>query len=183
MSGSQVDYNNFSNLQAQCEAVSKKSLKDHIHNNQFSLRSNPNKFCNYVRKFYQTLSLVYVPRIQLFTKSTDQQMQYLIPQKKSCTYCTCAFLDISQAFDRVCHVVFLYILETFFPLSYYLILKMRYDLISHLTEKEFKIRYSTAMSGIASVNFLKCKIQARLLRGYHYKNNAPRGILHAIITQ
>lgn len=46
---SQIDYNNFSNLQAQCKSASKKFVNEHIKNIQISLTSNPTKFWNYVR--------------------------------------------------------------------------------------------------------------------------------------
>lgn len=61
-------------------------------------------------------------------------------------YCTCAFLDISQAFDRVWHQGLLYKLKSFLPTSYFLLFK------SYLSDRSFKICYGTATSEIASIN-------------------------------
>ncbi|KAF0738585.1 Uncharacterized protein FWK35_00025856, partial [Aphis craccivora] len=61
-------------------------------------------------------------------------------------YCTCAFLDISQAFDRVWHQGLLYKLKSFLPSSYFSLIK------SYLTDRSFKICFGTATSEIASIN-------------------------------
>jgi hypothetical protein len=61
-------------------------------------------------------------------------------------YCTCAFLDISQAFDRVWHQGLLYKLKSFLPSSYFSLIK------SYLTDRSFKICFGAATSEIASIN-------------------------------
>jgi hypothetical protein len=60
-------------------------------------------------------------------------------------YCTCVFLDISQAFDRVWHDGLLYKLKRFLPPAYYLIIK------SYLIERHFQIGYGSAFSDIAVI--------------------------------
>jgi len=70
-------------------------------------------------------------------------ISYSLEQK---LYCTCAFLDISQAFDRVWHDGLLYKLKRFLPPPYYLFIK------SYLTDRHFQIRYGSALSDIAAIN-------------------------------
>jgi hypothetical protein len=48
-------------------------------------------------------------------------------------YCSAAFLDISQAFDKVWHTGLLYKLRQSLPLNYYIILK------SHLNSRYFLV--------------------------------------------
>jgi len=55
-------------------------------------------------------------------------ISYALEQK---LYCTCVFLDISQAFDKVWHDSLLYKLKRFLPPVYYLIIK------SYLIERHF----------------------------------------------
>jgi hypothetical protein len=50
-------------------------------------------------------------------------------------YCTAAFLDLSQAFDKVWHKGLLYKIKTIFPDSIYKILK------SYLENRYFLIKY------------------------------------------
>jgi hypothetical protein len=61
-------------------------------------------------------------------------------------YCTCAFLDISQAFDRVWHNGLLFKLKNFLHPTYYLLIK------SYLTDRNFRICYDSSVSSIASIN-------------------------------
>jgi len=70
-------------------------------------------------------------------------ISYALEQK---LYCTCVFLDISQAFDRIWHDGLLYKLKKFLPHAYYLIIK------SYLIERHFQIRYGSAFSDIAVIN-------------------------------
>jgi hypothetical protein len=49
-------------------------------------------------------------------------------------YCSAAFLDISQAFDRVWHTELLHKLRQFIPLNYYLILN------SYLHNRHFQVK-------------------------------------------
>jgi hypothetical protein len=77
-------------------------------------------------------------------KSTGWLIQYPTLSKK--LYCTCAFLDISQAFDRVWHQGLLFKLKSFQPTSYFLLLKF------YLTDCSYKICYETTASEISSIN-------------------------------
>jgi hypothetical protein len=61
-------------------------------------------------------------------------------------YCTDAFLDVSQAFDRAWHTVLLFKLKFILPSSYYLILK------SYLEDRFFSVRYGSSTSSSKSIN-------------------------------
>uniref|UniRef100_A0A2S2NID7 RNA-directed DNA polymerase from mobile element jockey n=1 Tax=Schizaphis graminum TaxID=13262 RepID=A0A2S2NID7_SCHGA len=61
-------------------------------------------------------------------------------------YYTCAFLDISQAFDRVWHDGLLFKLHKILLPSLFLLMK------SYLTDRNFKIRQGTATSNIATIS-------------------------------
>ncbi|KAL4097978.1 hypothetical protein QTP88_022656 [Uroleucon formosanum] len=82
--------------------------------------------------------------------STTHQLHRLVDtisyslEKK--LYCTCAFLDISQAFDRVWHDGLLFKLKSFLPPAYYLIIK------SYLSNRHFQIRSGSALSDLATIN-------------------------------
>jgi len=71
-------------------------------------------------------------------------MQFLSPWKK--IYCTCVFLDISQAFDKVWHNGLLFKLKKILQPSYYLLIK------SYLTELYFQLCYGFSVSSIAPIN-------------------------------
>ena len=60
-------------------------------------------------------------------------------------YCTCAFLDVSQAFDRVWHEGLLYKLKKFLHPTYYIILK------SYLADRYFQVHYGSSNSNIAGI--------------------------------
>jgi hypothetical protein len=60
-------------------------------------------------------------------------------------YCTAAFLDISQAFDKVWHEGLLYKLKTLLPDSIYKILK------SYLVNRHFLIKYREAYTSLRPV--------------------------------
>lgn len=60
-------------------------------------------------------------------------------------YCTCAFLDISQAFDRVWYEGLLFKLKKFLSPSLYLLLK------SYLTNRHFQIRFGSSVSEIENI--------------------------------
>jgi hypothetical protein len=68
------------------------------------------------------------PNIQKINKAFDDKQ-----------YCSAAFLDISEAFDRVWHIVLLYKLRLYLPLNYCIILKSyfhsRHILVK--TEREY----------------------------------------------
>lgn len=61
-------------------------------------------------------------------------------------YCSCVFLDISQAFDRVWHDGLLFKLRNFLPPSLFLLTK------SYLTDRYFQIRIGTCTSQMAIIN-------------------------------
>jgi hypothetical protein len=61
-------------------------------------------------------------------------------------FCTAAFLDISQAFNRVWHDGLLHKLKIFLPSIFYLLIK------SYLTERTFQIRYGSETSSIGSIS-------------------------------
>jgi len=65
-------------------------------------------------------------------------------EKKS--YCTCAFLDISQAFDRVWHDGLLFKLKKFLHPVYFLIIK------SYLSDRYFSTRIGDTLSSIARIS-------------------------------
>jgi hypothetical protein len=60
-------------------------------------------------------------------------------------YCTCAFLDISQAFDRVWHKGLLFKLKQFLHPTYYIILK------SYFADRYFQVHYGSLDSNIAGI--------------------------------
>jgi len=82
--------------------------------------------------------------------STIHQLHRLVDaisfslEKKS--YCSCVFLDISQAFDRVWHEGLLYKIKPIFHPTYYLLIK------SYLTDRYFQVRVGTSLSDIAKIN-------------------------------
>jgi hypothetical protein len=61
-------------------------------------------------------------------------------------YCSAAFLDISQAFDKVWHTGLLYKLRLSLPLNYFLILK------SYLHSRHSLIKVETEYTELSSVN-------------------------------
>ncbi|KAL4119135.1 hypothetical protein QTP88_011986 [Uroleucon formosanum] len=65
-------------------------------------------------------------------------------EKKS--YCTCTFLDISQAFDRVWHDGLLFKLKKFLHPVYFLIIK------SYLSDRYFSTRIGDTLSSIARIS-------------------------------
>jgi hypothetical protein len=61
-------------------------------------------------------------------------------------YCSAAFLDISQAFDRVWNIVLLHKLRRSLPLNYFLILK------SYLLNRHFQVKIENAFTDLLPVN-------------------------------
>jgi hypothetical protein len=61
-------------------------------------------------------------------------------------YCSAAFLDISQAFDKVWHTELLYKLRWSLPLNYFLVLK------SYLHSRHFLVKVETEYTELSSVN-------------------------------
>jgi hypothetical protein len=60
-------------------------------------------------------------------------------------YCSAAFLDISQAFDRVWHIGLLHKLRQFLPLNYYLILN------SSLHNRHFQVKVEDSYTDLLPV--------------------------------
>jgi hypothetical protein len=60
-------------------------------------------------------------------------------------YCACAFLDVSQAFNRVWHEGLLYKLKKFLHPIYYIILK------SYLSDRYFRVHFGSSDSNIAGI--------------------------------
>ncbi|KAL4149704.1 hypothetical protein QTP88_003582 [Uroleucon formosanum] len=61
-------------------------------------------------------------------------------------YCSGVFLDVAQAFDKVCHNGLLHKLKTNFPAPYYLILK------SYLTHRSFQVNINNSISNQFMIN-------------------------------
>jgi hypothetical protein len=61
-------------------------------------------------------------------------------------FCSVAFLDISQAFDRVWYTGLLHKLRQFFPLNYYLILN------SYLHNRHFQVNVEDSYTDLLPVN-------------------------------
>lgn len=55
-------------------------------------------------------------------------------------YCTSAFLDVSQAFDKVWHTGLIYKIKKYIPISYYKLLR------SYLSDREFRTRVNESTS-------------------------------------
>jgi hypothetical protein len=55
-------------------------------------------------------------------------------------YCTAAFLDVNQAFDKVWHLGLLHKIKKFLPIQYFKLLK------SYLSEREFAVKMNNALS-------------------------------------
>jgi hypothetical protein len=60
-------------------------------------------------------------------------------------YCSCIFLDIEQAFDRVWHKGLLYKLKFFLHPTYFTLLN------SYLTDRYFQVHFKSAYSNIANI--------------------------------
>jgi hypothetical protein len=61
-------------------------------------------------------------------------------------YCSAAFLDISQAFDKVWHTGLLYKLRQSLPLNYFLLLK------SYLNNRHFQVKVDNKYSDLLPVH-------------------------------
>jgi hypothetical protein len=61
-------------------------------------------------------------------------------------YCSAAFLDICQAFDKIWHTGLLYKLRQSLPLNYFLILN------SYLANRHFVVKVHTKLTGLTPVN-------------------------------
>jgi hypothetical protein len=61
-------------------------------------------------------------------------------------FCSAAFLDISQAFDKVCHTGLLHKFRWSLPLNYFLILKL------YLHSRHFLVKVENDYTELSSVN-------------------------------
>jgi hypothetical protein len=82
--------------------------------------------------------------------STIEQMHRIVQRINEALenkqYCSAAFLDISQAFNKVWHTGLLYKLRRSLPLNYFLILK------SYLYRRHFLIKVETEYTELSSGN-------------------------------
>jgi hypothetical protein len=79
-------------------------------------------------------------------EQTHQIIQRINEALENKQYCSAAFLDISQAFNKVWHTGLLYKLRRSLPLNYFLILK------SYLHSRHFLIKAETEYTELLSVN-------------------------------
>ena len=81
-------------------------------------------------------------QLNKFTRDIDVVAKDL--QRKR--YCSAAFLDISQAFDKVWHIGLLYKLKLYLPPQYFLILK------SYLQNRHFFVKMQNEQSSLQSID-------------------------------
>jgi hypothetical protein len=79
-------------------------------------------------------------------EQTHRMVQRINEALENNQYCSAAFLDISQAFDKVRHTGLLYKLKRSFPLNYFLNLK------SYLYSRHFLVKIETEYTELSSVN-------------------------------
>jgi len=80
--------------------------------------------------------------IQLVYRVVDT-ISYALEKK---LFCTSAFIDISQAFDRVWHDGLLFKLKKFLHPTYFLVIK------SYLSERNFQVRVGNTYSSITNIS-------------------------------
>jgi hypothetical protein len=80
------------------------------------------------------------------TEQTHRIVQRINEALENKQYCSAAFLDVSQAFDKVRHTGLLYKLRPPLPLNYFLILK------SYLHSRHFFVKVETEYTELSSVN-------------------------------
>jgi len=61
-------------------------------------------------------------------------------------YCTAAFLDVSQAFDKVWHSGLLHKIKSCFPLDLYAIIK------SYLLQRTFRVKFGEVVTQLKDIN-------------------------------
>jgi hypothetical protein len=101
---------------------------------------------------------IYFPKLQRINETLENKQ-----------YCSAAFLDISQALDKVWHNGLLYMLRRSLPLNYFLILK------SYLHSRHFLVKAETEYTELYSVN---AGFQLKALRTTLY---APWYVLNTVI--
>jgi hypothetical protein len=79
-------------------------------------------------------------------EQTHRIVQRIYEALENKKYCSAAFFDISQAFDKVWYTGLLYKLRRSLPLNYFLILK------SYLHSRHFLIKVETEYTELSSVN-------------------------------
>jgi hypothetical protein len=95
----------------------------HIPNHQFGLRK---RHCT-IEEIHQI--------VQRINKALENKQ-----------YCSAAFLDISQVFNKVCHTILLYKLRRSLPLNCFLILK------SYLHSRHFLLKVETEYTELSPAN-------------------------------
>lgn len=80
-----------------------------------------------------------IEQIHRVTKEINQSLE----GKK---YCSAAFLDIAQAFDKVWHAGLLYKIKQLLPVNYFLILK------SYLQDRHFQVKYQDQYTELHPIN-------------------------------
>jgi hypothetical protein len=79
-------------------------------------------------------------------EQTHRVVQRIHEALESKQYCSAAFLNISQAFDKVWHTGLLYKLQRALPLNYFLLLK------SYLLSRHFLVKVGTGQSALTFIN-------------------------------
>ena len=79
-----------------------------------------------------------------FTDLSKQYTRHLSKKKKK--YCQAAFLDISQAFDRVWYTGLLYKLKMILPLNYYMFIK------SYISSRHFYVKQEDEVSSLYEIS-------------------------------
>jgi hypothetical protein len=79
------------------------------------------------------------------TEQTHHVVQRINEALENKQYCSAAFLDISQAFDKVWHTGLLYKLKLFLPLNCFIVLK------SYLHSRYFLVRVKSEHKELSSV--------------------------------
>jgi hypothetical protein len=107
--------------------------------------------------------------------STTEQTHRIVQRKNEALenkqYCSAAFLDISQAFDKVWHTGLLYKLRRSLPLNYFLILK------SNLHSRHFLVKVDTEYSPRAVIiPAIQCR-PVNLTTTYHSNRSIGPGAI------
>jgi hypothetical protein len=77
---------------------------------------------------------------------THRFIRVLTDALENSQYCSAAFLDISQAFDKVWHKGLLYKIRRSLPLNYFLIVN------SYLSNRHFVVKVHTELTGLTPLN-------------------------------
>jgi hypothetical protein len=88
----------------------------------------------------------YCYKITILSHQTHRLVHKINEALEPKQYCSTAFLDVSQAFDKVWHTELLHKLWQFLPLSYYLILK------SYLHNRHFQVKVEDYYTDFLPIN-------------------------------